>query len=237
MAASDLRRLWDLHEIDAEIYDIKRRAANFNPGKEFAARLKQLEALEAEVGGRHKALHAEKTDLELQIKSLQDKAKRIDKDIYGGSVTSSREVEALEKDLAQTKRQLDDRELRLLEVTELLEPAQAELDKILKEKSGRAQQLKQAQAQGLQEREAMQKRYAELTKLRPEKAKIVSAPMLARYEGIRGKHSTGMAKIKGVNCEGCGTVQSEKVILTAKDERLITCESCHRILYHTEGLL
>src|SRR5580704_14854492 len=62
MASPDLRRLWALHEIDAQILDLKRRAARLDAGFAEAAKLKELEAKDATAGEAARALVAEQLD-------------------------------------------------------------------------------------------------------------------------------------------------------------------------------
>src|SRR5947209_4308261 len=99
MSETDLRNLWKLHLVDYQLLEIRKRAAALDPGKrlmaEIAALNMQLEAKAAHL----KTLHGEQTDVELQQKSLDDKLKKIDKELYGGKIVNPREVEAFQKEI------------------------------------------------------------------------------------------------------------------------------------------
>jgi predicted nucleic acid-binding Zn-ribbon protein len=237
MASGEVRRLWNLHVIDSEIHEIKRKAAVFSPGKEIADRIAALEKQLSEVEAEHKRVHAEQTDLQLQLKTLRDKVQRVNKEIYGGAITNSREVEALQKDLVATEAQIVRSEASLADRSTELQPIEARLAEIRKELEGRRKQFEGARKEGIAARKQMETRYSELNAMRPEVAKLVNPSLIARYEGIRNRHGTGMSKIKGQNCSGCGTVQSEKIILSTQEERLTTCSECGRILYYSEGII
>jgi predicted nucleic acid-binding Zn-ribbon protein len=237
MASAELMRLWKLHEIDSELLDIRRKAANFNPGKDIQARIAELEALDSTVGAKYRNLHSEQIDLDLSVKTLQDKLKKVDKEMYGGTVTSSKEVANLEKEIFSTKKQISDIEERLLVIMDEIGPAKVEADKITAELETRKKQYAAARKEAVALKTQLETRYAELNKARPDAARIIPATMMSKYENIRAKHGTAMAALKGQNCGGCGTVQSERIILSARDDKTVVCESCHRILYFSEGIL
>ena len=130
MASPDLRRLWALHEVDAEILDLKRRAARLDAGFEEAAKLKVLEAKDAGVGAAARDLVTEQLDTELKQRGYDEKIQKFEKQLFGGTVTNSREVDALQKEIAMLKRNRDGFDDRLLELMDAVPPAQAELQKL-----------------------------------------------------------------------------------------------------------
>lgn len=238
MASDDLRRLWKLAQIDNAILEIRQRAAALDPGRSHMALIQKLEG-ELEVkGGEAKRLSAEQTDLELAQRGIDDKLKKIDKTLYGGSVVSPREVENLEKEIAQLKRQREANDEKLLELYDTAPAAKAEADKVQKAidqaKAALAEHQKGARKLKAELEDAFKARTAE----RPEAAKHVSPALLQKYEAIRAKHQMGMvAVVKHTSCGGCGTLLPERTLQGAKDDKVVTCDECHRILYYTEGLI
>lgn len=238
MASAELQRLWKLHQIDAAILDIKNRAAALDAGRSIQAELDALAKREAEVGGHYRTLHAEQTDLELQQKSVEDKLKKIDKDLYGGKVVNPREVDAMEKEIVALKKRRDAHDDRLLELMELLPPAKTAAEKVEAKIAERKHALSEARKAAVALKTQLEQEYARLTKLRPEAAKNISPTLLARYESIRQKQGTGMAEVaKRRSCGGCGTLLPERTIVAVQEDKVVTCETCHRILYYTEGVV
>lgn len=238
MPSTEISRLWRLAQIDNRLADVRKRAANLDVGQRLAAEVKALEAKEAEVGGAYRGQLGEQKDLELANQGIEDKLKRIDKELYGGKVVSPREVEALEKEIAALKRQRDRNDERLLELMESIPPAENEAKKWQRALDQRRKMLAERQAQAKVERAELETEYKALGAQRPEVAKSVSPSLLARYDGIRQKHGgIGMVDVnlKTTTCNGCGTHLPERTIQGLKDEKVMTCESCHRILYYTEG--
>lgn len=238
MASVELLRLWKLAQIDNALNDIRKRAAALDVGKTIAAEVQQWEAKEAEVGGNYRSLHAEQKDLELQQQGIEDKLKRIDKEMYGGKVTSSREVATLEKEIEALKRQRDRNDERLLELMEVVPPAQARAKKVQDGLEDAKARLVARKKQALQDKANLESEFKRLTAARPEAAKGISPTLLARYDGIRQKAGgVGMVEVNGRSCGGCGTQFPERTLQALKEDKVATCEACKRILYFTEGVV
>ena len=133
MAAGDVHRLWKLHLVDQAILEIRSRAAGLDPGRRIQGQIDTLQKSLEVKDGKARALSAELTDLELKQKQIEDKIKRIDKDLYGGSVVNPREVENFQKEIQILKRQRGESDVRVLELWELIPPAKAESAKVQEE--------------------------------------------------------------------------------------------------------
>jgi predicted nucleic acid-binding Zn-ribbon protein len=239
MAELDLRKLWKLHLVDHQLQDIRQRAAALDPGRKIQSELAALTA-EFEVhSGQARALAADQTDMELQQRSIDEKIKRMDKDLYGGKVVNPREVEAMQKEIHHLKTVKGDLDLKILELWDKLPPIKKEADALEPQIREKKAQLAEFQKKVMAAKEQMEKEYKERSELRPRLAKEIPAPLLERYELIRKKHEgVGMAGVtRRGSCEACGTNVPTKSIEMAKEGKLVTCEACHRILYASDGLI
>lgn len=239
MASPELQRLWKLAQIDNRILDIRTRAAALDPGRAIQAEIKALTEQEAEVGGHARSLHAEQKDLELLQSSLDDKLKRIDKEMYGGKIVNAREVENLEREIASIKRQKDKNDDRILELMDLLPPAQAAAKKIEVKLADANNRLAARRKQAIEEKTNLETEFKRLNALRPEALKNAPASLMPRYENSKQRGGgIGMVQMsKGETCGGCGTHIPERAVQALREEKLVTCEACHRILYYTDGLV
>lgn len=239
MASAELSRLWKLHQIDAAIADVRNRAIHLDVGQKIQAEIDKIAAEDADVGAKARALAAELKDLELANKSIEDKLKTIDKTLYGGSVVSPREVQNYEKEIVVLKGKQATNDERILELWDLVPPAKEAADKITARLEDAKKRLAERKKTALAEKTAIEAEYARLNALRPDAAKGISSSLLVRYEDIRKRHGgIGMAQVSKKNtCTGCGTLQPERTLAGLKDDKVITCETCHRILYWTEGLV
>src|SRR5579864_7276183 len=184
MASPDLRRLWALHEVDAEILDLKRRAARLDAGFAEAAKLKELEAKDATAGEAARALVAEQLDTELKQRGYDEKIKKFEKQLFGGTVTSSREVEAIQKEITMLKRQRDSLDDRLLELMDEVPPAQKLLDGLNGEVAAAKKALAEKRQLAVVEKGKIETAYKAVVAKREEAKKLVPPALLNRYESI-----------------------------------------------------
>lgn len=239
MASLELARLWKLHLVDAAIHDLRARAAALDPGRKVQAEIIALEKKLEEVGGEAKRLSAEAHDLELAQKSLDDKLKQFDRDLYGGKIVNPREVEAYEKEIAMLKRHREEQDARLLELWDLMPPAQKLAEAVEAKLAERRKALAVAHKAALAQRAEIEAAFKQRQAERPQVESQISPALKARYDQIRQRtHGLGMAEVrKNGACGGCGTQLPERTLQALREDKVATCESCHRILYFTEGVV
>lgn len=240
MASPELQTLWQLAQIDNRLVEVRTRAATLDVGQKIAEEIKRLEAEEAEVGGEFHTLHREQLDLELAQKSIQDKIKKLDQDLYSGKVVSPREVENIQKEIAGLKRQIEDKDERLLELLDLVPPAKAAHDKVLAAIDAKKKALAARRQEAIKEKQTLESDFKSLSAARPEAAKKVQPGLLVKYDGIRTRHAgIGMVSVntRTANCNGCGTHLPDRTIIALREEKTVTCETCYRLLYYTDGLI
>ena len=166
--------------------------------------LRELEAPIAETRARRDAVHRDVKRLEDEAEAARDKAKAVDTTMYSGSVTSAKELQAMQADLEQIQhhqRTLEDRELEFMEVQELVDGELGVLD----------QQVAQAEAvitrarAVIAEQEAIIDAEIEAEETaRSVTAAGVPADLLALYEKCRSANrGAGVAKLIGHTCQGC----------------------------------
>jgi|SRR5579862_1966079 len=238
MPSAELRQLHKLHLIDSALHEIRKRAAALDPGRKTAAEIQALEKQLDETPARK--LQAELTDLELRQKSFEDKLKKFDKELYGGKVVNPREVEAIQKEIAILKRQRNQLDARILEIWEELPPAKEQSEKLEKAIAQRKELLAKEQRAALQAKAQLEAEFKQKSGARPQLAKEIPPTLLSRYESIRQKHhgvGMGEVDVKKRVCGSCGTLLPTRTIEALKEDKVVTCESCHRILYYTDGVI
>lgn len=238
MASLELIRLHKLHELDGEMLEIKKHAAAMVEGRELLAQAEAAKKVYDVEHGAFKVVADEVKELENQNQAIDAKAKKDSDLLYGGKVVNPREVDALEKDIQSLKLRKSQNEDRMLELMDRLPPLEAAskaAESIFREKK---KALDAWKVRAAEEKTQLETRYRALGAKRPELVKVINPSLLARYEAIRAKYQTGMSEVLKTNtCNECGTRVPEKTLDTLKNDGIGTCESCHRLLYWTDGVV
>ena len=235
MAGSGLFALYKLHLIDSALYEMKQRAAALDVGRGEAAKIKELEADPEGVLVESRKLSTELLDLELEQKTLEDKIKKLDSDLYGGKIVNPREVAAIEKDRAMVMEHRSKNDSRILELWEILPPAK----EISAELEGKITALKveiaKKQAAAKVEHEKLQAAYKAKAAERAAALKDVAPNLLSQYEKLKEKLDVGMAMVTDEHrCGSCGMHVPEKAFEFIIEDRVVQCEQCRRILFRLQ---
>jgi predicted nucleic acid-binding Zn-ribbon protein len=239
MASAELSRLYNLHLIDVGILEIKKKAASLEAGKKLQAELEVFAKHVKDLEGVYHKAHAEQKDLELSNQQIDDKVKNIDKLLFGGSVTNSKEVEAYETQKKSLAKQKDANEERLLSVWDAVAATEKAFKKEQVSLDEKTKTFKEWKAKAVTFKAQLEARYQDLSTRRPLALRGINPSLLAKYEASKLQHhGIGVSVVsKQQTCEECGTKVSEKSIESIKDDRIVTCEECHRILYWTGGIV
>lgn len=240
MASAELTKLYQLHLVDVGILEIKKKAAGLNAAKQqFETQLAALKASVDSAEQEFHRLHAEQKDLELSNKQLEDKIKSIDQRMFGGSVANQKEADAMTHQVASFKKLVDENEEKLLALFDLLSPAERAKFAAVNALTDKQKEFDAWKVKAVTFKKQLEEKYADLSTRRPKIAEKLPPALLARYEGIRQMHhGIGMSTItRESTCQECGNHVAEKAIESINDDRIVTCEDCHRILYWTGGVV
>lgn len=239
MASAELTKLYQLHLIDVGILEIKKKAAALAASKQFETQLASLSSeLAAKEAEFHK-LHAEQKDIELSNKQLEDKIKQIDQRMFGGSVSNQKEADAMNSQKASFQSQIEASEDKLLGLFDTVPAAEKAYKSAQAEVVAKTKEFEEWKAKAVVYKKQLEAKYAELNSKRPAALVGISSGVLARYDAIKQQHhGIGLSLVtKQSTCQECGNHVAEKSIESINDDRIVTCEDCHRILYWTGGLI
>jgi predicted nucleic acid-binding Zn-ribbon protein len=231
---SQVDQLLHLQQIDDEIKGSKTRLSQVirlqGESEKLAAVRKRAEETEVEL--HH--WRGKQTDINLELSSLDSKAKRSEDRLYSGLVKNPKELEDLQHEIDSLGRRRVIIEDELLEVMIMVEEAENEnaeaveaLDKIQSE-------WEQDQANLRKEQATLVQRLKELADLRGQQLEFISPASLASYESaIRRAGTTAVVPLKNNLCRGCQVRVPENLVKAADEGKLVTCDSCGRILCPT----
>ena len=193
-----------------------------------------LERRRLEVSERRDAELREERRLDDEVRSLEAKAKAVDTKMYSGTVSSPKELQAMQADVDQLQRQAREREDEELEVLVRREALDEEIAEIESAQAALAAEMDTLLAAiAAQEQEID----AELTA--EEAARAALAPgipesTLRLYEQIRaGNRGVGAARLVGMNCQACHLALPATEVDRIRHlpaDTLARCEHCGAIL-------
>jgi uncharacterized protein len=237
MTAPELGTLLALQDLDTHIDQERHHRAHL-PER---AELSDLERMAADAGATRAGLAARLDDVvtrqvaaERDLKATEDRAAQVTIRLYGGTVTASRELQAMAGDVEGLRKrasELEDKVLALMEEREPLDSVVAELDKTLADLSQRQNEVGERLAKAEADVDAV------LAGLESERLAAVGAvppPLLGTYDRLRARLSgVAVARLAGGRCDGCHLSLPAMELDRIRHQppgSLENCEQCGRIL-------
>jgi predicted nucleic acid-binding Zn-ribbon protein len=228
---SQVQQLYRLQQYDTEISQKKRRLG------EVVQLQRETEALIA--ARKRFALASEtvtkwtttQTDLNLELGSVNDKARRSENRLYSGQVTNPKELEDLQHEVEALGRRRGVLEDEVLEAMIMLEDAQAELGSARKSLSEIEAEWEKSQASLQVEQNELAVELHKLMAEREAQKDRIDSKALDQYESIRARKN-GLAVVPFINnaCTGCHVTVSANMALQVQRGERVTCNGCGRIL-------
>jgi uncharacterized protein len=238
---SALEQLLVVQDHDSAAEGMRHRRATL-PEREVLAR---AEAEVVALTPRLQELRGRRDEVVREVKRLDDEGaavtariKDVEKTMYSGSVSSPRELQAMQADVEQLNRHhrtLDDRELELMERQETLDQEVGELEA----KVGALQAEADAARTKLVEQESViDGEIAQELEARGAAAGGIPADLLAAYEQIRASnHNAGAARLVGNTCQGCRltipATEVDRIRKSDPESAIFHCDNCGAILVPT----
>ena len=194
----------------------------------------ELERKRAEGTERRVAELRAANRLDAEVRSLEAKAKAEDSRMYSGTISSPRELQAMQADIEQLRRQAGEREDEELDVMVRREALDAEVAEL-----EAAQNALLAEIASLQAAIEQQEREIDAELAVEEAARAALAPSIPEgtlrlYEQVRANNrGVGAARLVGMNCQACHlSLPATEVdrIRHLPADQLARCEHCGAIL-------
>jgi uncharacterized protein len=232
-----LEDLLTLQTHDTAVDRLRHRRASLPERAELAARREDLVGHEARLtdarARRDEALREERR-LDDEATALAEKAKSVDKKMYSGTVSSPKELQAMQADvdmLRRHARQVEDSELEVIEGREALDAEVAELEAVSDATLAEVDRLSGVIAE--QESVIDAELEAEAAG-RQDVLPRLPEDLVTLYEKIRTiNRGTGAARLVGSTCQGCHlSIPATEVdrIRRLPADTVARCDNCGSIL-------
>ena len=186
------------------------------------------------VKGRLKANQEARRGLEREVAVVDTRLAKFDD--HRAAVKTNQEYTALLHEIATARQEKDAIEEKILVLMEGADALTAELkadERVLADKKREGDQGKSALGE---ERKKLEAELARLGHERTGEARAVPAPLLARYEQLlKQRRGLGVARMSGELCTACHVRLRPHIAQgVRRNDEIIQCESCQRILYFVE---
>lgn len=231
---SRVQRLYQLQSLDSELDSANAQLADIAANLGESDRLKSAKNKLAAAEQTLLKARAQMQDLDLEVKSLNEKISQQEKMLYGGSkAISAKEASNLQDEVASLKRWLGNREEALLEAMVEVEEAEAVQQQAQKDLADVEATWSTGQKELVEKQGTLKIKVAQLLEQRPAAVARVDPEQLEDYEDLRPtKAGVAVAMVKDSICQGCGmTPSANKMRQSRNGEELIYCGGCGRILY------
>jgi predicted nucleic acid-binding Zn-ribbon protein len=228
----DLQLLIHLQELDSSAEQHRRRVTDI-PILEAAleARLAERTAAVDEVKARIAASQSARREIEKDLAAVQARLSKFKNQLM--EVKTNKEYQAMQKEMSVAEQEISEQETKMLERME-------EADVLALELKAAESALKSEQADIASARQKLDAERGQvdeaLTRTAEERARVaaqVSPDALALFERIaHGRKGQAMAEARDGLCTVCHVRLRPQVFNEARrNEQLIQCDSCTRILY------
>jgi predicted nucleic acid-binding Zn-ribbon protein len=228
----DLERLVRLQQIESAAEHARRRLDTLPADQQaLDARLAVSQTLLDEVKARLAASQTARREIEKELAAVQSRLAKFKDQLM--EVKTNKEYQAMQKEIATAEREVRASEDRVLERMEEAEALQADLRRA-------EAALKQEQAAVAEERKSLEAERArievDLRRLAADRASVVretAAPALTLFESVsRQRRGVAVAEARDGHCSLCRVRLRPQVFNDVRrNDSLIQCESCGRILY------
>ena len=231
----ELTKLIKLQAIDSEISGFdgaiaKQRTAIADREQAIAEKQETIAAYKAKIElltQKQKETQVEHDDAGARVKDRQNKMMQ---------VQTSREHQALLKEIEEGKKTVKESEDRILQLGEQAEQLQQEVEKLENLCTGEEQLLTEARENADKEIARIEQSKKTIVGKREDEAAQLEAPYLKRYTLLLNKrHGLAVVPVHGSVCQGCHMcLPPQQVNEVRKADKINVCPTCQRILYYEE---
>jgi uncharacterized protein len=224
----DLYRLQCLDsEKDAKQHRLAEVEAVLGKNDEVQQARQALENIQQQV----KKWTQQQRDMELEIQSLSNKIARSEQRLYSGTVKNPKELADLQAEAASLKKWRQKREDDLLETMIEREEAEAACSEAQTHFEEMESRWSAQQADLTAEREELRARLAEIERAQAKLLSRIEAGDLATYRAVRSrKGGVAVVQERDGACGGCGVTLSPSLEWRLREEKLVHCDNCERII-------
>jgi predicted nucleic acid-binding Zn-ribbon protein len=232
---SELETLYRVQVLDTQVFDLREREENNSLkkeleelGEEEAANGVELERVESSLEESRK----KQGRMEEEVQRIEEKLSREEGKLYGGKVTSPKELRGLQAEVGSIKRQKDSLETELLEEMERQDEIRLQSDDLRSHQDRIRAEIEEKTEILETETAEVQAELAELERRRDELCSQIGEELLELYGELLGsKHNLAVVKVVDGVCQGCRVeLPGMEYDRFLKSDAVYRCANCGRIM-------
>ncbi|MEV3853341.1 C4-type zinc ribbon domain-containing protein [Streptomyces sp. NPDC050095] len=239
-APADQIRLLDVQDLDVRLQQLAHKKKSLPEHAEIESLTKdltQLRDLHVAATTEESDCAREQTKAEQDVDQVRSRANRDQQRLDSGAVTSPKDLENLQKEIASLAKRQGDLEDVVLEVMERRESAQERAAELGERLASVQAKIDDATARRDRASGELDAEAGTVTKEREVVAGSLPADLLKLYDKLREKEGgVGAAKLFQRRCEGCRlelNITELNEVRAAAPDAVVRCENCRRILVRT----
>lgn len=239
-APADQIRLLDVQALDVRLSQLAHKRKSLPEHAEIESLnkdLTQLRDLHVAAQTEESDCAREQTKAEQDVDQVRQRAARDQQRLDSGAVTSPKDLENLQREIASLAKRQGDLEDVVLEVMERRESAQERFEELTGRVASVQGKIDDATARRDASFEELDGETATAMKERGIVAGSVPDDLLKLYDKLRVKEGgVGAARLYQRRCEGCQlelNITELNEVRAAAPDSVVRCENCHRILVRT----
>ena len=232
-------KLLDVCELDSRALQLRHRRAHLPQ----AAVVAELQASKKTTDDAVRDARITRDDLErvqkkadADVEAVKTRRRRDQERMDSGAISSAKDLERMQHELATLDRRISVLEDEELEVMEQLEEAQAKVTRLEAELAEITEKLAVAVDSVDVETSKIDTELAGVAEERTPALEGIPADLLALYDRLSSKMGVGAAELRARRCGGCNLqldpAEISRIRGLAADE-VVRCEECSRILVRT----
>jgi hypothetical protein len=231
-----IERLVVLQAIDLRVQEMEREKSEIP---------QSIASLEEELRKEEEKFLAEKAEMEKlgkerrhkekDLEEETDKVKKAESKIF--EIKTNKEYQAVLKEIESAKKLNRQREEEILEILEKLEQGQRRITGAEKDLEGKRKEMQRRISELKQKEASFEQEMAGEVRQKEEQEKEIPAELLSKYRMLAGKRQgIAVARVAHGTCQACHmNLRPQLSIELQKQEKLILCPNCSRILFWDNG--
>lgn len=228
-----IKQLFSLQELDLALDAIQSKKSQAEEELTARLELEQMETALAEEQGRLSETQESHQSFRQEADILREKVPGLEERIYSGDVTTARELASAEQEAGHVRKQLDDMEMRMLELSVAADNSRSRITSLESELEIKRGDWESRQAELTQQVEQLASEEETIQVRREELAAAVDQQELQKYDILRKrKGGTAVAKVERGLCQACRmSLPTQHLQRVRSGRQTVLCSSCGRMLW------